>query len=45
LYFKKKGGDDVKGEIVWERATRIDRVFGSGVGAGSGEVKKTGLSV
>lgn len=45
LYFKKKGGDDGKGEIVWERATRIDRVFGSGVGAGSGEVKKTGLSV
>ncbi|KAF2026717.1 hypothetical protein EK21DRAFT_73603 [Setomelanomma holmii] len=34
LYFKKKGRDDGKGEIVWERATRIDRVFGSGVGDG-----------
>jgi uncharacterized protein (UPF0248 family) len=32
LYFKKKGGDDGKGEVVWERATRIDRVFGSGLG-------------
>jgi poly(A) polymerase Pap1/uncharacterized protein (UPF0248 family)/endonuclease/exonuclease/phosphatase family metal-dependent hydrolase len=32
LYFKKKG--DGGGEIVWERATRIDRVFGSGVGDG-----------
>jgi uncharacterized protein (UPF0248 family) len=45
LYFKKKGGEDGKGEIVWERATRIDRVFGSGVGAGYGEVKMTVLSV
>jgi uncharacterized protein (UPF0248 family) len=35
LYFKKRGGDDGKGEVVWERATRIDKVFGSGAGAGS----------
>jgi uncharacterized protein (UPF0248 family) len=34
LYFKKKGGEDGKGEVVWERATRVDRVFGSGLGAG-----------
>jgi uncharacterized protein (UPF0248 family) len=34
LYFKKKGGDDGKGEVVWERVTRIDKVFGSGAGAG-----------
>jgi uncharacterized protein (UPF0248 family) len=35
LYFKKKCGDDGKGEVVWERATRIDRVFGSGLGDGN----------
>jgi uncharacterized protein (UPF0248 family) len=35
LYFKKKGGDDGKGEVVWERATRVDRVFFSGAGAGA----------
>lgn len=36
LYFRKKFNDegDGKGEIVWERATRIDKVFGSGAGAG-----------
>jgi uncharacterized protein (UPF0248 family) len=34
LYFKKKGGDDGKSELVWERATRIDKVFGSGLGDG-----------
>jgi uncharacterized protein (UPF0248 family) len=34
LYFKKKGGDDGKGEVVWERVTRIDKIFGSGKGAG-----------
>jgi len=34
LYFKKQGGDDGKGEIMWERMTRIDRIFGSGAGAG-----------
>lgn len=33
LYFKKKG-DDGNGEVVWERATRIDKVFGSGLSAG-----------
>jgi uncharacterized protein (UPF0248 family) len=37
LYFRKKLNDDGsgKGEIVWERATRIDKVFGSGVSAAS----------
>ncbi|KAF2641389.1 hypothetical protein P280DRAFT_311821 [Massarina eburnea CBS 473.64] len=30
LYFKKSGDE----EIVWERATRIDKIFGSGVGSG-----------
>ncbi|KAF2444508.1 hypothetical protein P171DRAFT_33737 [Karstenula rhodostoma CBS 690.94] len=30
LYFKKKSEDG--GEVVWERATRIDRIFGSGLG-------------
>jgi uncharacterized protein (UPF0248 family) len=35
LYFKKKGGDDGKGEVVWERATRVDRVFFSGAGDGT----------
>lgn len=34
LYFKKKGGEDGKGDVVWERATRIDKVFGSGLGNG-----------
>ncbi|KAJ4990699.1 DUF455 domain-containing protein (endonuclease/exonuclease/phosphatase) [Stagonosporopsis vannaccii] len=36
LYFRKKLNDngDGKGELVWERATRLDRVFGSGAGAG-----------
>ncbi|CAO2656487.1 Nn.00g052900.m01.CDS01 [Neocucurbitaria sp. VM-36] len=37
LYFKKRGGvgsDMGKGEVVWERATRIDKVFGSGAGDG-----------
>jgi uncharacterized protein (UPF0248 family) len=34
LYFKRKGGEDGRGEVVWERATRIDRVFGSGLGNG-----------
>ncbi|KAH7394226.1 hypothetical protein DE146DRAFT_125998 [Phaeosphaeria sp. MPI-PUGE-AT-0046c] len=29
LYFKNK-----EGEVVWERVTRIDKVFGSGVGTG-----------
>jgi uncharacterized protein (UPF0248 family) len=35
LYFRKKLSEDgiAKGEVVWERATRIDKVFGSGVGA------------
>jgi poly(A) polymerase Pap1/uncharacterized protein (UPF0248 family)/endonuclease/exonuclease/phosphatase family metal-dependent hydrolase len=34
LYFKKKG--EGGGKIVWERATRIDRIFGSGAGDGNG---------
>lgn len=36
LYFRRKFNDegDGKGELVWERATRIDGIFGSGVGAG-----------
>lgn len=34
LYFKKKGGYDGKGELVWERMTRMDRIFGSGAGGG-----------
>lgn len=34
LYFKKRG--EGGGEVVWERRTRIDKVFGSGVGDGSG---------
>lgn len=36
LYFRRKFNEegDGKGELVWERATRIDKVFGSGVGAG-----------
>lgn len=34
LYFKKKGGDGRYEDIVWERATRIDKVFGSGLGLG-----------
>lgn len=33
LYFKKKGEADA--EIVWERATRVDKIFGSGIGHGS----------
>ena len=42
LYFKKRGGGGVTGEtgsaeIVWERATRIDRIFWSGARAGAGE--------
>jgi uncharacterized protein (UPF0248 family) len=34
LYFKRKGGEDGRGDLVWERATRIDKVFGSGLGKG-----------
>jgi uncharacterized protein (UPF0248 family) len=34
LYFKRRGGDNGNGELVWERATRIDKVFGSGTGSG-----------
>jgi uncharacterized protein (UPF0248 family) len=38
LYFKKRGGGEGKGDmVVWDRAGRVDRVFGSGVGAGLGE--------
>ena len=33
LYFKKKSDEGV--EVVWERATRVDKIFGSGVGDGS----------
>lgn len=29
IYFKKKG--DEEGRRVWDRATRLDRLFGSGV--------------
>ncbi|KAJ4348561.1 uncharacterized protein N0V89_009938 [Didymosphaeria variabile] len=32
LYFKRKSEDG--GEVVWERSTRIDRIFGSGIGSG-----------
>lgn len=32
LYFKKKSEDG--GEVVWERATRVDKIFGSGLGSG-----------
>jgi uncharacterized protein (UPF0248 family) len=32
LYFKKKSENG--GEVVWERATRIDKIFGSGLGNG-----------
>ncbi|KAL6709443.1 hypothetical protein ACN47E_001378 [Coniothyrium glycines] len=35
LYFKKRGGQEGKGEVVWERTTRIDQIFGSGAGAGT----------
>lgn len=37
LYFRKKFNDegDGKGELVWERATRFDKVFGSGAGPGA----------
>lgn len=35
LYFKRRGGDDGSGEVVWERATRIDKVFGSGASSGA----------
>lgn len=36
LYFRQKFNDEGygKGELVWERATRIDKVFGSGIGTG-----------
>ncbi|KAF3033826.1 hypothetical protein E8E12_004535 [Didymella heteroderae] len=35
LYFRKKFNDDGdgKGEVVWQRATRIDKIFGSGASA------------
>lgn len=38
LYFRRKlnEGVDGKGDLVWERATRIDRIFGSGVSDGGG---------
>lgn len=36
LYFRKRFNEeaDGKGELVWERASRIDKIFGSGAGAG-----------
>ncbi|KAG9191757.1 hypothetical protein G6011_10491 [Alternaria panax] len=34
LYFKKKGSENGSGDVVWERATRIDKIFGSGLGNG-----------
>lgn len=37
LYFKKKGVESGEDEVVWERATRIDKIFGSGAGAGGTE--------
>ncbi|KAF1946437.1 Poly(A) polymerase type 3 [Clathrospora elynae] len=37
LYFKKRDGDAGKCDVIWERATRIDRVFGSGLGAGTAD--------
>ncbi|KAF2675888.1 hypothetical protein K458DRAFT_492786 [Lentithecium fluviatile CBS 122367] len=43
LYFKTRGNGGVEGKVVWERATRVDRVFGSGVGAGDrADVKMAG---
>ncbi|KAL1602624.1 hypothetical protein SLS60_006041 [Paraconiothyrium brasiliense] len=33
LYFKRKSEDG--GEVIWERSTRIDKIFGSGIGSGS----------
>ena len=30
MYFRKKG-DEEEGRRVWDRATRLDRLFGSGV--------------
>lgn len=35
LYFRRKFNDagDGKGELIWERATRVDKVFGSGASA------------
>lgn len=40
MYFRKKG--DEEGRRVWDRATRLDRLFGSGVApvAALEEVKK-----
>lgn len=40
MYFRKKG--DEEGRRVWDRATRLDRLFGSGVApvAALGEVRK-----
>lgn len=40
MYFRKKG--DEEGRRVWDRATRLDRLFGSGVApvAVSEEVRK-----
>ncbi|KAJ4351003.1 hypothetical protein N0V95_004237 [Ascochyta clinopodiicola] len=37
LYFRRKFNDegDGRGELVWERATRIDKVFGSGASSGA----------
>lgn len=34
LYFKRRGEDGAVAEVVWERATRVDKIFGSGVGSG-----------
>ncbi|KZM24974.1 polynucleotide adenylyltransferase [Ascochyta rabiei] len=37
LYFRRKFNNegDGRGELIWERATRIDKIFGSGAGFGS----------
>lgn len=40
MYFRKKG--DEEGEKVWDRATRLDRLFGSGVAVASDEGRPKG---
>lgn len=31
MYFRKKGNEKEEGRRVWDRATRLDSLFGSGV--------------
>jgi hypothetical protein len=42
VYFKRKSGNGVGDEVVWNRRERVDGVFGSGNGGVGGRMGKWG---